>query len=63
VFVGTQEEYDIYVCPNEPTIVMRRSSEPSDYLSSEELLSKIDMPEMKRLVAAKLQKIRFENGT
>jgi hypothetical protein len=50
-FVGEQDEYDVYWCSLEPTIVMRRSSEPSDYLSSESLIDKITEPKVRaRLV-------------
>jgi hypothetical protein len=33
VFLGQHEEFDLYVCPGEPTLLARRSDEGSDYWS------------------------------
>lgn len=33
IFLGQYEHYDLYFCPNEPTIVARYSSEGRDYCS------------------------------
>ncbi len=33
VFLGQYNEYDLYFCPHEPTLIARRSSEDGDYRS------------------------------